>query len=101
MAANKMDTGRPAGKNTSRQLWPRGDVKAGAVADFQRRIIYQSKANLWRRDRCADEPSKVSEKYSALIILAEYELRITCYHGLGWTQYFPGTCCLSIMPTSI
>lgn len=34
MAANKMDTGRPAGKNTSRQLWPRGDVKAGARRRF-------------------------------------------------------------------
>lgn len=28
MAANKRDTGRPAGKNASRQLWPRGDVEA-------------------------------------------------------------------------
>src|SRR5271155_5713086 len=45
MAANKRDTGRPAGKNVSRQLWPRGDVKARAIVDFQRRIIYQKQGN--------------------------------------------------------
>jgi hypothetical protein len=39
MAVNRRDTGRPAGKNARRQLWPRGDVKARAVADFQRRIM--------------------------------------------------------------
>jgi hypothetical protein len=39
MAANKRDTGKPTGKNARRQLWPRSNVKAEAVADFQGRII--------------------------------------------------------------